>query len=270
MSGLTWYGTSFDYVSLGSVTDVQTVINSLRTSLTSTLPAADRWTESPTGTFKTPPDLRGRFYKIAVAKTTATRMAFQVFDQDARQIVNGEIQIAGAGSTVNIYTGPYHVFIEANNAGTWEFARACMSDPRPEALDAHPIWTFGYAHRDSAGNLTGFGDKPGFWSFLTIGGTLQSTAEYVMHPCLTANDSTNAHLMTESGADVAIPVEACTTSNVIGGYFVCGKLFQLVFVSHDQAPGVSLSIPIDSGVTGNFQVTQMTVVGCSRLAVRRT
>jgi len=270
MSGLTWYGTSFDYITESLVTDVNTIIGDIRTSLTSTLPSADRWTESPSGTFKSPPDLRGRFMKVTLTRTSATRLAFQLSDFNSFQIVNGEIDVAVAGSPVNMYTGPYHLYIEANNGGAWEFARATLTDPRPEALDAHPFCTFGNSSRNSSGTLLSNANHPDYWCFLQEDSTIVTNVQWGTHPTHYNDDTANGHCQSESGADIACPLVLCTRSSSLNDYYPAGKAFQAVYVSRDNAPGVQMSIPIDVGVTGNFQVTQMQATGCAVLAVRRT
>lgn len=287
MTTPSFLNTDFAYKQDTGVTDVQTIMDDLGTMLTSTLATAttgvftttQRWSRtagtagSTTQAFQSPADARGRYMKVTVIRTSAVRMEFKVEDPTG-VILDGEIDIAAGGSTVNILAGPAHVYIEANNSGTWEVARAFMTDPTPETLDACPVYVWASAHRVAAGTTLSNGNDCRYWSGRYTGGTGIGTgavASVAGCPFALIIDSTSLGLRTHAGTDVVLPAGVSlgsSSSDFVNNYH-CGKFYQAVWVDQANGAGSIIAVPIDAGVTGNFLVTNLITTGGFKLAVRK-
>lgn len=275
--------TGFAFTTLpGTTVDVQDIINAVDTMLLTTLsatptavfPSGERWTSLGGGVYKSPLDTAGRFMTVKLTRTTITRLGWEVSDPTG-VLFTVEIDIAGAGSACNIYGGPGHLVVEANNAGAWEVARAIMVDPTPEPLGAFPVYVWGTGRRTSAGVLIGSADQWKFWCGRYYGGTVVSAAGTPVNtiegpPCCIAINNANMKMRTEAGSDVAFPYfmspDSAAGSNLpLNG----GRLYQTITVDFDYGAGTDATVPIDTGVTGVFRVTRMTSVAPRTFAIRK-
>lgn len=281
MTAPSFLNTGFAFTALPVTTvDVQDIINAIATMLTTTLsatptavyPSGERWTSLGGGAYKSPVDSAGRFCTITISRTTITRMQFRI-DDPAGLLQDGEIDIAAGGSVVNIYGGPGHILVEANNAGTWETAAAILSDPTPEPLGTPNVYVWCRTSRTSAGGLQGNNASADWWMGrrwdgvnTTGSGFLQWLARCVMP----AQDNSNTHLRTQAGSEVAAPAEMSVNKSGLPNSFLnAGKLYQCVIVDSNQVPGVDLNIPIDTGVTGQFRVLHLGPIGCAQFGIRK-
>lgn len=283
MTAPSFLNTDFAYLRLTGVTDVQSIMDALLTMLETTLsatptgvfPTTQRWSTVSGTTYKSPVDARGRWGQVALTRTSITRLRLQVSDPSG-QVHDGEVDIAGAGSTVDLYAGPGHLWVECNNAGTWETFRFAISDPTPEALDSGGAYVFCGSARDGTtggawGNSAGV--LPDCWAGRCSGGSLMSFTftSYGARPMCPIADNVNSHLLTEAGSDVVAPIGIGVPTDFGNSFvnnFYCGKLYQAICVDAGQTPGAVLAVPIDTGVTGNFKVTNLSSSGSIRLAVR--
>ncbi len=282
MTAPSFLNTGFAFTALpGSTVDVADIVTAVTTMLTSTLsatptsvyPSGERWTNLGGGVFKSPVDAGGRFCKITIIRVSALVLTFNI-DDPTGLMWSGRIQIAGAGSVVNIYGGPGHIFIEANNAGTWEVCCAVLSDPTPEPLAAYVVYVWCRTSRDGASTLIANNGNLDWWGGrLMAGATIQSSGGFLKvgcRPTMKAQDSSNTKLLTQAGSDVAAPmyISDMNTANVDPMYN-CGKLYQCVTIDSNQVKGTDLNIPIDTGVTGVFRVINLTSGGAVGIAVRK-
>jgi hypothetical protein len=280
MSSPSFLNTDFAYQQLLGVTDVQSIMDAISTMVTTTLTTAttgvftttQRWSNPGVNVYQSPSDARGRYMKLTLARTSAVRMGFKVEDPSGT-LVDGEINVAVAGSTVNLFAGPGHLYVEANNAGTWEAARAFISDPTPEALDVSSIYVWGLTHRNTAQQVIGNNTVPDYWTGRNLDGTALGTASAFLIGARTGlpiSDNSNGRYQTEAGSDCA---SAMCIAPLNGAQTVrqnAGKLYQLASVGMYHAPSVILQIPVDTGLVGKFQVLNMATAGMNRLALRRT
>lgn len=275
--------TAFVYTTLpGTTVDVADIITAVDTAMLTTLPSTatgvfpsgQRWTSLGGGVYKSPVDAGGRFMTVKLTRTAATRLGFEVSDP-VGVLFTVEIQIAGAGSACEIFVGPCHLVISANNAGAWEVARAFMVDPTPEPLAAFPVYVWGTGRRTSAGALIGSADTWKFWCGRYYGGTVISAAGTPVNsvegpPVCNAANNANMKMKTEAGSDVAFPYfmspDTAAGSNL---YLNGGRLYQVAVVDFDYGSGADVTIPIDTGVTGVFRVTRMTSAAPRTFAVRK-
>lgn len=283
MTAPSFLNTDFAYLRLTGVTDVQSIMDALLTMLETTLtatptgvfPTTQRWSTVSGTIYKSAVDARGRYGTVELARTTITRLRLKVSDPSG-QVHDGEVDIAGAGSTVDLYAGPGHLWVECNNAGTWETFRFVISDPTPEALDSGSAYVWCASKRDgSTGSQWGgdVGGSPDNWAGRYAGGSALSFTftTYAARPQCPIADTTNSHLLTEAGSDVVTPLGTGVPSdfgNTSVNNFYSGKMYQAICVDAGQAAGAIIPVPIDTGVTGNFKVLGLAVVGSCRVAVR--
>lgn len=283
MATPSFLNTGFAYTALpGTTVDVQTIMDAVATMLTATLsatptavfPSGEQWTSLGGGVYKSPVDAAGRFMTIKMTRTTITRLAWEVSDPTG-VLFTVEIQIAGAGSACEIFGGPGHIVISANNAGAWEVARAFMVDPTPEPLGSFPVYVWGTGRRTSAGALIGQADTWRYWCGRYYGGTVVSAAGTPTNsieapPCCASLNNGNMKMRTEAGSDVAFPY-FMSPDSVSGGnaWLNGGRLYQTIVVDFDFGSGADVTVPIDTGVTGVFRVTRMTSAAPRTFAVRK-
>lgn len=275
--------TAFAFTALpGTTVDVQDIINAIDTMLTVTLPSTptavfpsgERWTNLGGGVYKSPLDTAGRFMTVKVTRTTITRLGWEVSDPTGI-LFTVEIDIAAGGSACNIYGGPGHLVVEANNAGSWEVARAFIVDPTPEPLGSYPVYVWGTGRRTSAGALIASADLWRFWCGRYYGGTVVSAAgtpSGVINgpPVCAGTDNVNMKLRTEAGSDVAFPYfMSPDISSGANTFLNGGRLYQTIVVDFDFGAGADVTVPIDTGVTGVFRVTRMTSAAPRTFAVRK-
>lgn len=279
MSAPSFLATDFAFSALSGVTDVQTIMDALATMLTATLsntptamfPSGQRWTALGGGVYKSPVDAAGRFMTLTLVRTTIVRLRWTVADPGGT-IRDGEVDIAAGGSQVEIYGGPGHAMVQCNNAGSWEIARAFMTDPTPEPLASASVYVYASTWRDTGGGIQGGSFVTGAFRF--YGGTLSSAVvfNYTLwaRPQMPAQDTANTHLRTQAGSDIATPFfAACPRANGEDNWLVGGRFFQAVVVDGNNAAGSDLTIPIDTGVTGIFRVTRFAVDGARQYAIRK-
>lgn len=269
--------TDFQKVVLSGVTDWSSVITAIGTLLTSTLsstssgnfPTTQQWTSLGGGAYKSPLDAKGRYMTITFTRNSATSLEFVVSDLTG-QVYDGRVTLA-SGNTVTIMAGPGHFYMEAFDGSFFETCRAFISDPTPETLDTATSYVWCWSFRDNAGNpQTNNSDN---WFGRTADGVLFANIFAILaRPYAQISDSTSTRLLTEAGSDVAAPAAIGVHSNAIGqngSNFGAGKMYQLICVDANMSAGAVLgTVPVDTGITGKFQVLQVPSSGSCRLAVR--
>lgn len=260
-------GTDFRRVSLTGVTDVQTIIDEIVEEITLNLPAASRWSDEGGGEYKTPPDSAGRFMTVTLTRISATRYAFHVRDQNGNTVHDGTNDIT-APSPARIWSGPHHLIVETIASTFQEIARAIMVDPAPLALSSHARYVYGMNRRNSSGtqiNPNGF--EADWLSADDAGGEAQRIVGLMNSSAF--NPGTVYE--TVSGTLLILPVLifAEPSSN---NFDLAGKAFQMIAVEGAISPGTVLTVPVDVGVSGDFEVLGLAEDDASssiRLAARK-
>lgn len=242
------FATSFYADQSVGVTDVATILTKLSAILPAQTPA---WVESPAGTFKSPVDAVGRFFKIVVSRISATRLQWKVVDQNGVTVCDRAIDIDAGGTTINYWTGEAHAFIQSERA-TPEPAWAGLIDETPYAQNAVNVYVFGNAYRNSAGTQDGAFVTTGT-SFMIDNGTagnqsrLRSWFAYGV-ASLTLVDGT--------GALDFFPHDMCV--NLSGTYRFIGRAFQSWVCDSSIAVGTTKQVKIGSaGELGTFRVVSL-------------
>jgi hypothetical protein len=247
-----YWNTGFKKTQIAAFTDVADWIVGIRTMLTATLDVADRWVESPANTFTSPAHpVSGN--KIVMTFTRATALRLQAA---VSQIVNGvttafvangfEADIAGS-LTAQIMAGPSHFWTESS-AVTPEMIGVALSDPSPEASSG---FSFGAIVR-SARNTgqAAYLLNCDVWQGLPDAQPVSQPR--ALGPVFIAA-AASQELKTAGGSNIDLPVAACTWPTVTRPIFI-GNLIQFVWVDQNFAAGSLISVPIDVGVIGIFQV----------------
>lgn len=259
MATPSYWATGFKKATTAAFTDVADWLTAIRTMLTATLDAADRWTESPAGTFSSPADpVSGNFMRLIISRTSALRLLFvhtQVVGGISSVTTQGECDISGS-SQAELFAGPNHFWTQIQGG---DFAGCVYVDPTPEpaGLLTSVSWfkvarNAGQAnfdlHADYWMALDGNGDGgfisrarcQGPWFPLGTGGTLGTAAgSAVFFPAV----------------GVTYPINGSNANQKF-----CGTFPQFVWVDGAVPANTLVSVPIDVGVIGIFQVVSSKVV----------
>ncbi len=255
------------YKSVPAVTDVQAIIDNFRTEALA-LPSGEAWIEGPTGTFQTPTNSAGQYFKMTLTRVSATRLSAQMTDHVGRTITK-TFDIPGAGSTVDIYVSGRHVIfaVLGNNEGLWW----AILDLDPLPQNAHDRVACGHASRDSAGTIT---------SWNTRNATLHGPSSPYNYTVTNAL----AFLAPEAGGDNIVPIQESIAGafilqpvwiGIVGtaNGFLRGRVPHIVALSTSIGAGNEKSIPLDETVTATFKVLPFPTDlsnSAFRLAARRS
>lgn len=246
------------------VVDVSTIISSLTTILTTQAPA---WTNPSAGVFISPVDSVGRFMKVVVARSSAVQMTWQVFDQNNILVANRSIEIDAAvnPTTVNYFSGQYHLYIETLVAPTPEWAGAFLIEPTGYVLQDLQNYVVGNAFRTSGGAIDGQGSIYDQWFMLESGSpTLRQRVRAVM-----TSPGLNVGLLDFSGDPQFFPFDVVGVPS--GTIQWMGSLYQ-VYVTDSRVPaGIIKPVAIDNATAASFRTTVAGANGqLSRMAIRVT
>jgi hypothetical protein len=252
-----YWNTGFKKTTIASFTDVTDWITGIQTMLTATLDVADRWVESPAGTFTSPADpITGNQLVMVLTRTTALRLG-AVF----KQIVGGvttamnatfEADISGT-VTATIFAGPKHFWTQSS-AG--EMLAIVMADPSPEPASGFSAQAIARGFRNSG--QAAYSANADVWQ--GIADTSNGGIGAVRADGPASIDGGSVDEITAGGSFVYFPVAAVFWASITLPLFI-GNLFQFVWVDGASfSAGSFVSVPIDVGVIGVFQV----IAGTSR------
>jgi hypothetical protein len=270
MSVLPCYSTTFRYLNVPGVTDVQTIIDTLYAELVTN----GGWTCTVGGIGLTPTEFRsparadGAFFTVNLTRTSATRLSWVIRDQYGIQVNNQtstKQDIDAGGTAIDCFTGPMHVCVNSLRT-TQETMHCGMAEQSHEGSDSIPyavIW----AHkgpRNDAGTLAA--DR--YWGnvFLRLnGGTTYygSSTNSIMRGRLT---TARTRSQTVAGTWQFFPLEFLDYSN----YTWMGRATQCVVVDQSQFPaGAEITAPLGGAVTGVFKVDGCLATSGLRTAWRK-
>ncbi len=246
-----YWATGYKKLTIAAFTDVADWIIGIRTMLTSTLDVADRWVESPANTFTSPADaITGNKVVMALTRTSATAL-----DAAFSQIVGGvttafvangfRAQITGS-VTATIFAGPKHFWTQSS--GT-EMLAIAMGDPSPEAPSGFSAQALVRSFRNNGG--AGYSTNDDVWQGIPDSGNGTVGCPRAMSPFFLEGGTQDQ--ATAGGSYFYTPVAAVFWSTTLISRFI-GNLYQFVWVDGTFAAGNFVSVPIDVGVVGVFQV----------------
>lgn len=255
------FNSSFRSLTTLAVTDVNTIISDFRSeTVTNGSPA---WTESPSQTFISPTDGAGRFFKVVLARTAATRLEWKILDQAGTTVCDREIDISASGTTVNYYTGQYHAWVESMLSP--EIAMGGILDPSPLANGAYSVYVYGNGFRNTGASADGAGSTTGQFFMIDNGGSSQLNRIRAMG--VSISNEVNA-LQDPAGNLLYYPPELST--NIAGTFRWNGRPYQVFLVDSSFQSGTVKTIVIGSaGETGTFRaLSALATTEGMRFAVR--
>lgn len=255
-----------------NVLDMADVVTEIDTMLTSTLPVASRWTDLGGGEYRCPaqdPSGINRFFSVIFTATSATRLRFQCKDKSGATFHDGNIDRSGS-TTIKIFAGPYHVVVQSSY-GTDEMGCCYMSDPTPFGLNQTNVYTFAWTYRNSAGTAYTSNNQDAVASLVAndAGGTTPRARCAVWYVAGTGG-VTDANGISAAGSTLCMPYEISVINAVSTNVKWAGRAYQHLLVPDALGVGGVLTVPLDDGVTGDFEVLgfDSPPFGRGRLAVR--
>jgi hypothetical protein len=273
MATPSYWATGFKKAQTAAFTDVADWLTAIRTMLTATLDVADRWTESPSGTFTSPADpVSGSQIRLAISRTSAVRLQFvatQIVNSVAVGLTQGECDISGSVQAW-IFAGPYHFWTEVPGG---DYAGMVGVDTTPEP--ANLITTYGFFKVARNVGQADFDQHCDYWMAVdgNADGGFISRAR-CQGPFNVANNS-GYEVKTAGGSFVYFPAVgvAYPTNGSNANQRFCGTFPQFVYVDNSWVGGQLVPVPVDVGVIGIFYVCSSKMTNSNanlgpRIAVR--
>ena len=259
-----YLSTDFATTELNGVSDWNTVLPEIGTLLTSTLPVASRWTDLGSGEYRCPaqePSGANRFFSVVFTRISATRLQVATKNKGGTTIYTGTIDFTGS-MTCKLFAGPYHIVVQADD-GSLEVAYSFMTDPTPFSLDSATYYVYAWTHRNSAGTAYFNPNQFGVGSLVTndAGSTTPRFRGLVWR---IANGTISGY--SAAGSSLVMPY---AVSEVDTFKFV-GHGYQMLLLPYDLAFGTVVTVPLDDGIFGDFEVIGLVAPSTSfaRLGVR--
>lgn len=246
------------YLQMPGVTDVASIITQLQTTLLGLSPA---WTNPMAGQFVSPMDGSGRQMTLQFNRISATNLEMVATDGSARSSTR-RAQIAGGGTTINIYAGQFHLVLDWVNVSTPEGLYAIMLDESPELQTSHNMWLV------MNGSRTTGDSNDGSWKFgntfgVRSGGAFGFLDRAVLAPIFnnTSNNGTNGYLSrTQGGSNLWCPNIQTSDPGAPNVYVIMGRFYAcLVTKVTFNAVNAEVSVPIDQANSAIFRVLNLPV-----------
>ncbi len=272
MATPSYWATDFIVATTAPMNDFTDWITAIRTALTVTLPVASRWTESPANTFNSPANpVSGNFMRMVLLRNAANSLQFTfsavVGGVSSGTILTGQCFLSVANTPAIIYAGPTHFW--TNLTPNDDYAGCVIVDPTPEpaGLVAAPV--FARVARNAGTNpLDAHAD---FWAGVDPNGNTVAVTKARAQGPFYPVDANTCQLITAGGSYVFFPVVGVVypTGGSDANQRTVGTFPQFVWVDPSFSPGSYVSVPIDVGVIGIFQVltSKVTTANGTRGAV---
>ena len=247
--------------SLVAIVDVADIITELDVELKTTNSPA--WTEPSADRFKSPVDSDGRFMEVLFVRDSAVLLSVENFDQNAVSLRDGSFEIAVTDS-IRILSGQFHLYIVAltGAAAVQEGAYSIMCDFSPSLQTISAIFVAGATQRNSAGVISA-DDEATETTMIESGTPTNRVRGMNLAP---ADHSGSGELIYADGSSFFI--DCLIMQNPSGTLQFGGRFYQCFIVPDGFAVGTRISIPIDDGTLGEFDVTYEDAIGNIRLAIR--
>lgn len=243
MAAPTYLASTFRFLQLLGVSDVQTVMNNLAVEL-----VAGGWTDEGSGTYKSPVDAVGRFFKANFVRVDSGNLQMIVSDQNAQTI--GTRRCYGAtNATWSIFTGPFHIYLEANRiSAAAEYMAGGILDFSPEAQSATTRYVYMNGYRNNL-NAT-VNSNWTYWNMMD--NVTIALTQRAMSP--RAQVSTYAPAYDQSMNLVFHPLcMFASTASLVSAY--AGRAYQMVLLwDYASESGTRVKVPIDGSTLGEFMI----------------
>lgn len=245
----TFLGSSYYYIEIPGISDVQTIIDEFDDQVM--LHNVPAWTEAVPGTFASPVDADGRFFDVTFTRTSQYKLDLALRDQLGNTICTRRLTIPSTNKvTARIFTGQYHYYIDVENASVAPgYLHGGILDLSPEAQNAHTHFVYGNGSFTTADAITSAA-----WTneFMMDNATIGATQRVVTWKGASIVSIGN---YTINGARVYRPKELyCRPTGETSTSKWAGRCYQQLLVPSGLAQGCKIVIPIDIGTTGTFVV----------------
>jgi hypothetical protein len=261
-----FWNTPFSYTELAGVTDVSTIIAGVHAAVT-----ALGWTDESglgTGPWKTPARADGIFFRIALARISATRLGWTMYDQAGLNVsinVSNYLQDIDAGGTpVQIYAGTLHLCVNTQRASQETFW-CCVLDQTPDPMSyPRALYIHYTGPRTADGTLRNYQ-----WSSVNMmepGGTTYGTRGTL---AITRANSGTYFRRTMSGTALFSPAEYGSYNNQNG--LLYGRIPMAIAIDKTGLNyGSEVTVPIDAGVNAVFKIVACMDMYNQYLAFRKS
>lgn len=249
---------TFQFNELPAQVDMAVVITSIEALLTAQTPA---WTNPSPGVLQSPVDSAGRFMTLVLDAPAANRLRMQVLDQNGLQVCFREIDLGGGPTTINVFSGQYHLYIESltAGAGNGEWLAGMMIDPTDYDLQDSFNYVIGGGTRNSGGGVDGAGSVWDQWFMFEGSAPVQRQRSRAVMTAV----GINAGLQDFAGNPQWFPFDVLCPNQWMG------SVYQAYVTASFIGGGVVKPLAIDNATPAEFRTT---VAGASgqgaRLALR--
>ena len=261
-----FWATPYSYTELLGVTDVATAITGIHTAL-----VALGWTDLSgvgTGPWKTPARSDGVFFTVALTRTSATKLSFNMYDQAGINVSAGttySMDVDAGGCPFQIYAGSLHLALTAARPGGHESTWFAVMDQTPEAITLPQAYYRCYTGPRSGSSFYAYG-----WNFsaaLYPGTTAYAQKQVI--PLRMPGASSYYQRRTLALTSLFAPAEFADSS--ITPPMFLGRIPQAIVIDDSTGivAGAEVTVPIDAGVYGTFKVLGIASYQQQRLAFRK-
>jgi hypothetical protein len=262
-----WWNTTYRYLQVAAVTDVQMIIDALYDELVTGL----GWTctlggktQTPT-TFKSPARSDIASWTVKCTRQSATRISYECRDHmgmlmnpnttDSRQ----DVEVAG--NSVSIFSGLTHLCMNSERAAPECFWCALL-DPWPEPIGIpEPFYACCQGPRDATGAI----NLGGYWNQVYI--RLMSGVAYVATDRAVVHSPASSFL--RQHMDGTYLVESFEVVDTTNGLWQ-GHVPQVILVADSLAWNAEITVPIGSASTGTFKVVGSFARYLGKIAFRKS
>lgn len=267
MTTFPMFAAAFRYLNVAGVTDVADLLASVWDEIVD----HGTWiSPSPSGAeFETTLDALGRHFSLHLHRLAATRLGINAYDQFGNAVVGGEVDIDVAGNDVQIFSGPHHLFLRSERAGTPECGGAALLNlaPASQYLPLYSVCGCYHRRQSDGAESNSTVDEWAMWDAAAAVNTYrvhsyavqnQVVPAYAVHPFLAC-----------SGSNVYYPVRLQTT--VFDRTCWVGRVPQCILGPDTLAGGAEVTVPIgDAGETGVFKESGRKVGGHAKMLIRKS
>ena len=237
---------------------------SLKTMLLAQTPP---WINTTGDVMQSPVDSAGRFMTLELTAPAAGRFVITVKDQNNIQVCARAVQLISGPSptTINYYTGQYHVYIESLTGGSasGEWVSGIMVDPTGYDLEDNQNYVMGGGTRNSAGANDGAGGVCDQWFMLDSGAPQLRQRSRAVNTSI----GLNVGLLDFAGNTQLFSFDVLGIPS--GSSRWMGSMYQAQILDPSCAAGIIKPLAIDDSTPAQFRTTVAPATSqLIRLAIR--
>ena len=244
------------------MTDVNTIISTVRTLLVTTL----GWSEPSTALFKTPVDAASRFLDVLLTRISATNLEIRVRNATPTTVITRRIQITSGGSVW--YHGNIFGLVIASLSATNEIAQAHVLDQTPDLQSDSALYVVANAYRSAADSADGNGTIMGQYFAIDNGaaGMLSRLRRWTASGNSNGGSTVNSQFQTITGK--LLWRDALAAINSAGTLRWAGRICHALMCDSTLALLARRYPYIDTSTGKEFMVLGLTSVQNMKIAFR--